>query len=440
MNRGAPANGPETLPDTSRHTKIGLFVVVVLFGGFLLWATLAPLDNASVAQGVVTVDTYRKAVQHLEGGIIAEIPVREGDHVEAGQVVLRLHEIQPMAELEIVRGQLASALARQGRLEAERGQSDNIAFPEALDRIQLDTRQRDEFKDVQVDLFQARKQEYHDQLRMLGQRKERLAETLKGLVERQRLLDTIMQSHRDELGRHESLLDQGHGDFMRILTTERNLAEAERDLSDARTNYAETRIQLEETRAELSHVRHRRQADVVQELQGTHDEVLALLERERILMDRLERAKARAPVSGRVVNLQVHTVGGVIGPGQTVMEILPREDVLVVDAQVNPADIDRVYKGMRARVRFSTLGKRATPELTGKVLLVSADVINSPSTGKPFFLARILVDEEEFSKLEGVEVVPGMPVEVMIVLGERSLISYLFRPLLDAMARSFTEK
>ena len=421
----------ETDMEMPRRVGLGLFMLVfVIFGG---WAALAPIDGAARAPGQVTVKTYKKAVQHLEGGIVKTIFVENGDVVSENQPLLEMDDTQPLAQLEIANSQLIALQAREARLIAERDNFPSISFPDSLATASA----REEVLS-QISIFEARKAAREGSVEVLEQRIEQLESKLIGLGALKKSKEALANSFADELADTRSLLEEGFSDKARLRSVERNLATYQGEAADLTATISSTQVQIGETRMQILQQNRELQTEIVNELGETQTRLKDAQERSTSLTDVLNRTVVRAPVSGVVNGMQVHTEGGVIGAGATIAEIVPLSDELILEAQVSPMDIDRVFEGQAAKIRFSSFGSK-TPMIEGRLLSLSADAIIDQNSGLTYYLARVEVTTEGMANLEGLELLPGMPAEVLISTGSRTLLQYLFKPFSNAMARSFIE-
>lgn len=435
---GLAQGTPELTLETSDRTPrlIGIAILVFTFGLFGTWAAVAPLDSAALAPGVVTVKTYRKSVQHLEGGIAKAIYVKDGDQVNQGDALLALDDTQSRAELGIVRGQLITALATEARLRAERDQVQRITFPALFD--QQDSRVQEAIQS-ETQVFKARMYSHLGEIEVLEQRISQIGEQARGL---QSIIDSksrLLTSFRLEIKDLRELLKDGFVDKMRLRDLERQAAMLEAEMANHRSAIAQAKIQQGEARLQILQLQKDFRTDVVNQLSETQSKLFDLRERERALQDRVERTLIRAPESGMVLGLSIHTLGGVIKPGETILDIVPEAADLVVEAQVSPIDIDRVTTGKTAEVRFSSFNSSTTPVVAGTVTHISADRLTNTETGMPYYLARVELPEESRRQLGNLILVPGMPAEVLINTGERTLLAYLLKPARNAFARSFIE-
>lgn len=439
----APAGGAPTVPDAPTDDRpvrrLGYFILLLAFGIGGGWSAVAGLDSAAVALGVVTVDGYRKTVQHLEGGIVREILVRDGDLVEAGAVLLRLDDTQIRAQLEMVRSQYLANLALTARLAAEREERATIEFPEAL-RADDDPRVR-EIVVIQEREFEARRTALRGEIAVLEQRIEQFDEQIRGLDALQKIKQQRIVSYREEVADMQALFDRRLGDKLRLREMERLALELEGERAGHLSDISRAKIQISETRLQIIHRHKALQEEIATQLRETQARHFDLQERLGALQDTLRRTEIRATADGNVVGMGVHTVGGVIAPGNQILEIVPHEERMVVEAQVSPTDIDKVHPGLIADIRFSAFSMRQTPVIEGAVETVSADRLTDPATHQPYYLARIAVTEsgQEILRGLGLTVLPGMPAEVMIKTGERTFLNYLLQPITDSLARAFRE-
>ncbi|SDX73144.1 membrane fusion protein, epimerase transport system [Allochromatium warmingii] len=418
---------------------LGLLILLGGLGGFLLWATFAPIDSAAVAPGVVTVETSRKTVQHLEGGIVSEILVREGDHVDEGSVLVRLDDTEARAQLEIVRGQFLAKRAEEARLLAERNNDTSVTFPTDLLELKDDPRM-EETVTGQQRVFQARRQALNGEIDVLQQRVGQLEEQIRGLEALSASKTRRIKLYREEIAGLHKLFERGLGDKNRLRESERLEAELEGEHAEHQSSIAATRVQIGETKLQIVQVQRRFTSEVVEQLSKVQTELFDLRERIRTLEKTLERTEIRAPRRGAVMGMQIHTIGGVLRAGDPILDIIPENEPLIVEAQIDPGDIDRVAPGLEAYIRFSAFNSRTTPTVSGVVLTISADRLTDQASGLPYYLARIQVTVAGMETLRGLTLLPGMPADVMIKTGERTFFEYLVRPLTDQIALGLKEE
>jgi epimerase transport system membrane fusion protein len=415
---------------------IGIYIVMVVFGGFGLWAMVAPLDSAALAPGVVTVKSYRKTVQHLEGGIVSEILVTDGQLVEQGQTLLILDNTQSKAELGILKGQYFTTRAMENRLAAERDSLQSVDFSNDLDAS--DIRAIEAIKNEGL-IFAARRDDRLGEVEVLEQRIVQLESQIEGLRALAASKQEIVSSYTAEVADLAELLAEGYVDKQRLRDLQRSRSRSVGELADHRAAIAQAEVQIGETRLQILQLNKRFTTEVVDQLAETQARVYDLRERISAIQDRLRRTIITAPVAGIVLGMNTHTIGGVVQPGKTLLDIVPDLAELVVDARVSPVDIDRVRLGMEATIRFSAFKNATTPIIQGKLTKISADRLVDEQTGSPYYLARVEVSEEGRIMLGNLILVPGMPADVLIKTGERTFFQYLMKPASNAFARSLIE-
>ena len=430
-----PAQQPKTNTSIKTPVRIGLTIFTLVFGVFGGWAALAPIDGAAYAPGEVMVESQNKSVQHLEGGIIAEILVSNGDEVQAGQPLINLNRTQPHAQLEIVSAQHTADSVREARLIAQRDGLAGIAWPAELDANNPATREE---MDGQISIFDARKAAVEGNIEVLEQRIGQLENRVVGMQAMRESRQLLADSYADELADTRELLDQGFSDRIRYRELERNYANFFGQAAELSANIASTEVQVGETRLQILQVRRDFHNEVVADLAGVQTNLNDLEERMIALEDVVARTVIRSPDDGIVTGMQIHTVGGVISPGMIIVDIVPEDDETIIEAQVSPLDIDRVALNQEATIRFSSFGNTA-PTTFGEVINLSADSFQDQNTGLSYYVARIQVTPEGLDGLGDLELMPGMPAEVFIATGSRTFLQYLFKPFSNALARSFRE-
>lgn len=416
--------------------RIGLTIAFLVFGVFGMWAAFAPIDGSAHAPGFITVKSYKKVVQHLEGGIVSEIRVQNGDTVKVGDILLVMDPTQPLAQLEITSAQMMGLTALEARLVAERDNLDAVNYPPAL--LTPNSKARIEME-AQDQIFRARKTAREGAQAVLGQRIEQLEARVDGLQALQASKTVLAASFDDELTDTRVLLAEGFSDKLRLRELERNHASLTGEAAELAATIASTEIQIGETRLEMLQQEHEFQNEVANLLADTQNKLKDVHERFNALTDVVARTEIRAPVAGIVNGLQFHTEGGVIPAGTPIAEIVPQGEEFVIDARVQLIDIDRVAEGQQAMIRMSAYNTQSVPTLYGTVLNVSADSHVDEATGASYYLARLELNPESLAALEGFVLLPGMPAEVFIESGSRTLLQYLMKPLSNAIARSFIE-
>jgi HlyD family secretion protein len=422
-----------------KHLVVGLSVVLLLAGGLGGWASTAQISGALIAPGSIVVESNVKKVQHPTGGVVGEVRAHDGDLVKAGDVVVRLDDTVTKASLAIVTKNLDGLWARAARLEAEQRGLDKITFPPML----MDRAGDPEVKAVmasEAKLFEVRVNGRTGQKAQLRERIVQLNEEIAGLAAQEKAKDQEIELVQKELTGVSDLYDKHLVQMSRLTTLERDAAR----LSGERAQYIASRAQakgkITETELQIIQVDKDMVSDVSKDLRETNDKIGEFVERKVTAEDQLRRVDIRAPQDGMVLQSSVHTVGGVITAGDAIMLIVPQADDLQVEAKVNPQDIDKLQVGQKTLLRLSAFNQRTTPELNGVVTRVSPDVTIDQRTGQSYYTIRVSMPPEEVARLGDVKMIPGMPVEAFVQTGERTLLSYLIKPLSDQLMRAFREK
>ena len=424
------------LPTSDRKPRtIGMLIVFVAFGLFGTWSVVAPLGSAALAPGVVTVQTYRKTVQHLEGGIVKELHARDGDVVKAGDPLIVLDDTQVRAEYGMITSQLIAAQAMEARLRAERDDLLQIDFSGMLESNSQRAR---EAREGETQVFNARRGSRLGEVSVLEKRISQLHEQIRGLESMISTKRSLEKSYQGEIGELTELLAEGFVDKQRLLDQQRRLDMLRTEIADHGSQITKTKLQISETELQIVQLNKDFSADVVAQLAETQTRVFDLQERLSALEERLRRIVIRAPDDGMIIGMKVHTIGGVVSPATPLLDIVPSVSDLVVEAQVSPVDIDRVSPGKTADIRFSAFGS-ATPVMEGVVIHVSGDRLINEQTGMPYYLARVSLTEKGTKTLGSLKLQPGMPAEVLINTGDRTLFQYIMQPITDAVARSLIE-
>jgi membrane fusion protein, type I secretion system len=422
-----------------QHLIVGLSVVALLAGGLGGWASTAQISGALIAPGSIVVESNVKKVQHPTGGVVGELRAHDGDVVKAGDVVVRLDDTVTKASLAIVTKNLDGLWARAARLEAEQRGLDKIAFPPML-RDRVDDPDVKAVMASETKLFEVRVNGRIGQKAQLRERITQLNEEIAGLTAQEQAKDQEIALVEKELTGVRDLYDKHLVQLSRLTTLERDAAR----LSGERAQYISSRAQakgkITETELQIIQVDKDMVSDVSKDLRETNDKIGEFVERKVTAEDQLRRVDIRAPQDGMVLQSTVHTVGGVITAGDAIMLIVPQADDLQVEAKVNPQDIDKLQVGQKTLLRLSAFNQRTTPELNGVVTRVSPDVTTDQRTGQSYYTIRVSMPPEEVARLGDVKLIPGMPVEAFVQTGERTMLSYLIKPLSDQLMRAFREK
>jgi HlyD family secretion protein len=421
------------------HLIIGLAVVVILAGGLGGWASTAQISGALIAPGSIVVESNVKKVQHPTGGVVGEVRARDGDLVKAGDIVVRLDDTVTKASLAIVTKNLDGLWARAARLEAEQRGLDNIEFPQML----LSRAEDPDVRTViasETKLFEVRVNGRAGQKAQLRERVTQLNEEIAGLTAQERAKDKEIALVEKELVGVRSLYDQHLVQISRLTVLERDAARLAGERAQYIASKAQAKGKITETELQIIQVDKDMISEVSKDLRETNDKIGEYVERKVTAEDQLRRVDIRAPQDGIVLQSTVHTVGGVITAGDAIMMIVPQADDLSVEAKVNPQDIDKLQIGQKTLLRLSAFNQRTTPELNGIVTRVSPDVTTEQRTGQSYYTIRVSMPAQEIARLGDVRLIPGMPVEAFVQTGDRTMLSYLIKPLNDQLMRAFREK
>lgn len=432
----APRNARHSI---RRHVGVSLIVIGLLFPAVVALAATTNIAGSVIGAGSLMAESNVKRVQHPTGGVVSELRVDEGSRVRRGDVIVRLDKTAPKANFDIVQHGLNELHARQARLVAERGDATALTFPAALldqqgnpdiaamiasERTLFDLRTSAETS--RRDQFQDRIAQYEKQITGL---EEQLAAKRRGIDWTKRELEGVRDLWAKKLIQLPRLSD-----------LERDLASLEGERSQIASSIAEVRGRISDTRLQMLQLAEDRRSEAAKELREVEASISELAERLVAARDQLDRIEIRAPQNGTVHELSVHTVGGVIAPGETIMTIVPADDALLVDLRIAPQDIDQMYVGQGATLRLSAFNQRTTPEIPGTVSMVSRDLTTDPISGARYFRVYVKLDPDSLAKLPDLNVVAGMPVEAFMQTGDRTLLSYLTKPLSDQVFKAFREE
>ncbi len=422
-----------------RHLLLGLVVVGLLGGGLGGWASTAQLAGALVAPGSIVVDSNLKKVQHPTGGVVGDLRARDGDVVKAGDVLVRLDDTVTKASLAIVTKGLNALLARAARLQAESQGADQISFPQNL----IDQENDPDTRAVMAsesNQFQVRLAGRLGQRAQLRERIAQLQEEIGGLSAQEAAKSREIGLIQKELEGVRDLYARNLVQISRLTVLERDAARLDGDRAQFIAAKAQAKGKIAETELQIIQLDKDLSAEVSKELREVNDKIGELVERKVTAEDQLRRVDIKAPQDGMVLQSNVHTVGGVITAGDTIMMIVPQADTLSAEAKINPQDVDQVKIGAKVLLRLSAFNQRTTPELTGIVTRLSPDTTTDQRTGQSFYTIRVSIPAKELSRLDDVKLIPGMPVEAFVQTGERTMLSYLAKPLHDQFMRAFREK
>lgn len=426
--------------DMRRWIRRGLALLALTFGGAVVWSSLVPLSSAVVAQGAVKVDSDRKKIQHQEGGVIQAILVQDGAHVQQGEVLVRMDDTRAGAAHGVVLAGRDGALAAEARLQAERDDRGEISFPAQLLQRARDNPQVAQALRAQESLFTARRSARAGELSILDQQIGAIRSEIAGLESQRAAKDEQLASLNSDLQSLRELDASGMVEKVKLRAAERDAVRLRGERDELVARIAGSRTAISEKELKKFQVRKAFQEDVADELKKVQAEYAELVERESATRRTLDLTELRAPVSGTVTDLRVHTMGGVVGPGEVLMEIVPDSAKLVLEARVQPRDIDRVALNQSAGIKLLAFNQRMTPELNGVVSYVSADAATDPRNEQSYFLVRVDVPAGELLRLGEHKVLPGMQADLFIRTGERTFLGYLVQPLLDSFRKAWMER
>ncbi len=429
---------------TARPIVAGLLTIAAFFGGAIAWSTLAPIESAAIAPGFVSVETNRKTIKHLEGGIVHSILVREGQAVRKGQKLIVLDSTQVRVNLHRLRGRLLALRAMETRLITEKSGHDTIVFPSTVfsegNGWKHDEAELAKVLDGEISIFRTRREALASRIALLKQQRAQIHDQINGFKNDMASKRKQLRVISEEINIYQGLFNKGLTQKPRLLELELRKAELEGDWIKSETSIVQAKHKLNETALRMNDLRGERRKEISERLREVQTQILEQLARIESAEDVLRRTVVAAPLDGTVVALKTHTIGGVVRSGDPLLEIVPIGDRLLVDAQVNPRDIDVVHPGLSAQVHFVPFRKRHLQPLEGTVMSVSADRLIDERSGEPYYLARIEMTVTPDVKLKQNALYPGMPAEVMIITGTRTTFDYMFDPIVQSFNLAFREK
>ncbi|WP_456686190.1 HlyD family type I secretion periplasmic adaptor subunit [Bradyrhizobium sp. P5_C11_2] len=419
-------------------TVAGNLLVLCFMLGLGTWASLAPLESAAIASGVVESESSRKTIQHLEGGIVRKILVSDGDIVRSGQTLIVLDDTRAGSEMQSLQGQFWDAAARAARLQAEQQRFEKIAIPDALEQDSRQNGVAAAAVSAQQFIFRARLQVHESQLAVIRERRRQVEKEIEGLKAQETATGQRVDIVREELDMVATLVNKGLERRPRLLNLQRELADVEGRRGEIAAQISRAGQVISEQQATLFKLESERQNEIAQSLREAQSQIFQLRERLLAARDQLSRTEVKAPEDGVITDLRIHTAGGVIGAGAPLMDMVPRQDRLIVTARLRPEDIDVVHPGLSAEVHLIPYNQRRVPRLKGTVVHVSADRLLDKRTDQPYYATRIRIDDGQIAAND-IQIVPGMPVQVFITTGRGTVALYALRPLLDSFRGAFRE-
>ncbi|ELS0754268.1 HlyD family type I secretion periplasmic adaptor subunit [Vibrio vulnificus] len=412
------------------------FLSIALFGGGIgYWAATAKLESAAIAYGDLSVSSQRQAIQHLEGGIVERLMIQEGDYVEKGQLLIQLSEQQSLSRLESLKGRFVHAVAKESRLKAEFNNASEIVWESDLEKMAISNTLL-EAQQIQKKIFEARARYFESKLNIVHQTISGAKLELNNLNQTKKIERERLSLIEEEILSNQTLVKQGFSGKSTLLQLKRLATEVRSTLSQLDRQTLTVQKRIDENQSRLEEMALERINEVVVELREAQNEIVSIREEYRVAQDIYARTGIRAPISGKVVNMKVFTEQGVIRSGETLLELVPDDDSLIVEARVSPQDIDLISPGLDARVRLTALNARIQEPLNGKVLTVSADKL-SEQNKEDYYLARIALNDQDAQQHQ---LTAGMNAEVLILSRPRTPISYLLKPITESFNRAFREE
>jgi HlyD family type I secretion membrane fusion protein len=436
-----PSGADDPMVDARRAIRAGVVVLVVAFGGAGGWAVLAPLSGAVIVPGIVEVDSYRKTVQHLEGGIVKEILVRPGDHVAKGQPLLVLDDIQAASAVGVLRVQLDGELAKQARLVAEIARADAIRFPEELAQRRTESAKLDALIQAEESLFAARRQLMEGQVAILRAQVQDVDEEIRGLAAQIESVDRNIGFVKEQLAINETLSKKSFATHNAVLDSRRQLAQKQEDRGEYVSRLGAGKQKLKDIELRIGGLYDTHVREAADEFKLTRQRIADLEDRIRPSEDQLKRSVVVAPIAGEVVDLQVHSTGGVIAPRQPLMDLVPADAGLIIEGKLRLDDIKHVQVGADVDVQLTAYKRRITPRVPGKLTYISADSLTEQAPGGEvrYYQVYIAVQQKDLEEAGGLVLNPGMPVQAFIRTAGRTFLEYLMQPITDSMRRAFRE-
>jgi membrane fusion protein, epimerase transport system len=418
--------------------RLGMIILAVTFGVFGLWSVFAPIGSAALAPGYVAVKNNSKTLQHLEGGIVKKLLIEEGSVVIKGEVLVELDDTQIKAQREITQAQYVVAKSVEARLIAEQAKLDQVKYPGELFASHSE-RTLKAIK-AQNDVFYSRVSAREGEQLVLKQRIEQLNSKYLGLGKQKESNKALSLSLKEEVSELQELLLEGFADKRLIREKAREKMRVQSMIAELSASLAQTQIQIGETKLQIIQLEKESEKEIASELATVQADIFDLTEKLIAMDDRLSRVLLRAPISGKILNLVVHTEGGVVAPAAAILDIVPKEGELTVIARVSPNDIDRIEIGFEGEIRFTAFNQKTTPKLFGSIVRLSPDRLIDEQLGIAYYQVELGLLPESINDITGLELLPGMPAEVLINTGDRTFFEYLAKPVTDAFRRSFLEE
>ncbi len=427
-------------PSIRKPVLIGFLILLIFISGFFIWSISTTLDSGAIAKGKITVDTNRKTIQHLEGGIVKKIYVREGALVKKGDPLLKLDETQSKVKLSLLQSQAAILQSLTVRLLAEIKNKPSLVFPKELTLKASKNPNITEILNGQKSLFKARQDSRKSTILILNERIKQLKSQIDSLHSQVDSSDKQLGFVREELKAVIELRKKNYIDKPRLLRLQREEAKLVGERDKSKALIAQQYQKIGETKIQLLNYEENQRKEILEELRESQSKLVDIIDRLKSAQDIFQRTLVVAPQAGTVVGTEMHTIGGVVRPGDKLMDLVPSQDKLIVEGHISPLDVDVVRPGLLAKVRLSSYKQRHVPALLGTVEQISADSFENKQTGELYYKARIIIDKGQLKKLKNITLYPGMPAEVMIVSDKRTPFDYFFSPLWQSFNRAFHEQ
>ncbi len=437
--QGAPDDNPIPL-DASRYIRIGLFIVLFGFGGFGFWAVFAQLGSAVISPGEVVLESYRKTIQHYEGGIVKSIAVRDGDLVQEGDLLVQLDTTQWEGEMRSSSQNMFSNLIELERLQHEQQLAEKLEFSDRVLNAAAESADLQSVLVQQKRLYAARIESYTQEQQTLESRKQQTLALVRGLEEQRKLLKEQITLINQEQKAYATLQDERLGDGTRARELARQALSLRNEAARLKADQERTLLQASEVDVQLASNQQNFQKEVGERIRTAQNNYFEAQERFLVMQDKVSRSSIRAPEAGYIVNMQLHTLGGITSSGQDILDLVPMSDNFVVEARIQTQDINSVFVGQKSDIRFPAFDQRTTPSVEGEVVHISADSLTDQQSGMNYYLTRVKVTAKGAQDLAKLKLIPGMPAEVMLRRESRTFLSYLMKPLADSFTRSFKEK
>jgi len=424
-----------------KPVKIGIYVISIFFGIFFLWASFMPINSSSIASGTVVLDFNKKTIQHLEGGIIEEILVKEGSEIVTGEDLIILQNIQAKSQQSAVAKQLLTSKAIYKRLTKEQDYKEDLDLSHIKQQGQkLNYEEIDDLLKTQYNIYNIKKEAYFGKIDILKKRINQLEKEIEALEAQEKAADNQLDILANELEMTKKMVEMRNSPVTDQLNLQKQIAELQGKKGSLTASIAKSQQSISETNLEIVNFSKEHLNTILAEMQEIEAKISGLTEQLTSTSDILKRTIIKSPTSGIVMDLKFHTKGAVIPPGGEIMNIVPQDEELIIEAKINPKDIDVVKKGLEAKINLSAFKAKKVPKLDGILLSVSADILLDEITGENYFLGRIKISDKSLKSLkENIAIYPGMPAEVFIITGSRTLLSYLLSPIKDATYKAFRD-